>query len=49
MAFAADLASLALWAQIIYLIVAVLGPVAWTAAGLGIGVALRRAGVARRA
>ena len=48
-AFAADLASLPLLAQIIYLIVAVLGPVAWTAAGLGIGVSLRRAGVARRA
>lgn len=47
-AFAADLPSLPLWAQITYLAIAVLGPVAWTAVGLGIGVALRRAGVARR-
>ncbi|GAA0489823.1 ECF transporter S component [Microbacterium aurantiacum] len=47
-AFAADLASLPTWAQVIYLVVSVLGPVAWTALGLGIGVALRRAGVARR-
>lgn len=46
--FAADLVSLPLWAQIAYLAIAVLGPVAWTAAGLGIGVALRQAGVARR-
>jgi energy-coupling factor transport system substrate-specific component len=48
-AFAAHLSTLALWAQIVYLALAVLGPVAWTAAGLGIGAALRRAGVARRA
>ncbi|QIG38835.1 ECF transporter S component [Microbacterium sp. 4R-513] len=48
-AFAAHLATLALWAQIVYLALAVLGPVAWTAVGLGIGSALRRAGVARRA
>ncbi|GAA2996738.1 hypothetical protein GCM10010461_02470 [Microbacterium aurantiacum] len=47
-AFAADLASLPTWAQVTYLVVSVLGPVAWTALGLGIGVALRRAGVARR-
>ncbi|MEV8135457.1 ECF transporter S component [Microbacterium aurantiacum] len=47
-AFAADLASLPTWAQGVYLVVSVLGPVAWTALGLGIGVALRRAGVARR-
>jgi energy-coupling factor transport system substrate-specific component len=44
--FAADLAALATWAQITYLIISVLGPIAWTAAGLGIGSALRRAGVA---
>jgi energy-coupling factor transport system substrate-specific component len=36
------------WAQILYLAISVLGPVAWTAVGLGIGSALRRAGVARR-
>lgn len=47
-AFAAHLSVLPAWAQIIYLIVSVLGPVAWTALGLGIGAALRRAGVARR-
>jgi len=46
-AFAAHLSTLALWAQITYLAVAVLGPVAWTAAGLGVGSGLRRAGVAR--
>lgn len=45
---AADLASLPLWAQIAYLVLSVLGPIAWTAAGLAIGAALRRAGVARR-
>ena len=46
--FAADLASLPVWAQVAYLVLSVLGPVAWTAVGLGIGAALRRAGVARR-
>lgn len=45
---AADLASLPLWAQIAYLALSVLGPIAWTAVGLAIGAALRRAGVARR-
>jgi len=47
--FAAHLSTLALWAQIIYLVLAVLGPVAWTAVALGIGSGLRRAGVARTA
>lgn len=46
--FIADLGALPLWAQVVYLALAVLGPVAWTAVGLGIGVGLRRAGVARR-
>jgi len=46
-AFAAHLSSLPFWAQITYLVVALLGPVAWTAAGLGVGSGLRRAGVAR--
>lgn len=46
--FIADLGALAPWAQIAYLALALLGPVAWTAVGLWIGVGLRRAGVARR-
>lgn len=46
-AFVAHLSTLALWAQIAYLALAVLGPVAWTAVGLGIGKGLRNAGVAR--
>jgi energy-coupling factor transport system permease protein len=46
--FAAHLAALALWAQVVYLVLAVLGPVAWTAAGLGVGAGLRRAGIGRR-
>lgn len=46
--FAADLGALPLWALILYLALSVLGPVAWTAVGLAIGVALRRAGVVRR-
>lgn len=46
--FAAHLSAMPLWAQIAYLVLSLLGPVAWTAIGLGIGAALRRAGVARR-
>lgn len=45
--FVADLGKLPPWAQIAYLAISVLGPVAWTALGLAIGAALRRAGVAR--
>ncbi len=45
---AADLETLPLWAQVSYLALGVAGPVLWTAAGLGIGAGLRRAGVARR-
>ncbi len=45
--FAAHMSVLPLWAQIAYLALSVLGPVAWTAVGLGIGSSLRRAGVAR--
>lgn len=45
--FVADLGKFAPWAQITYLTISVLGPVAWTALGLGIGASLRRAGVAR--
>ena len=47
--FVADLGKLAPWAQIAYLAISVLGPVIWTALGLGIGASLRRAGVAARA
>ena len=47
--FAAHLSTLALWAQIVYLVLAVLGPVVWTAVALAIGSGLRRAGVARTA
>ncbi|WP_223627604.1 ECF transporter S component [Microbacterium sp. EST19A] len=46
--FAAHLGTLPLWAQILYLVISVLGPIAWTAVGLAIGAALRRAGVAQR-
>lgn len=46
--FAAHLGSLALWAQVAYLALSVLGPIGWTAVGLGVGTALSRAGVARR-
>jgi energy-coupling factor transport system substrate-specific component len=46
--FAAHLATLQVWAQIAYLALSLLGPVGWTAVGLAIGVALRRAGVTRR-
>lgn len=46
--FAAHLGTLPPWAQISYLAISVLGPIAWTAVGLGIGSSLRRAGVARR-
>nr|WP_246286124.1 ECF transporter S component [Microbacterium pseudoresistens] len=46
--FAVDLGSMAIWVQVTYLILAVLGPVVWTAIGLGVGSALRRAGVAQR-
>lgn len=46
--FAADLAALAPWAQVTYLVISLLGPVVWTAIGLGIGAGLQRAGIARR-
>ena len=46
-ALAADLTVLPTWAQIAYFVISILGPVAWTAAGLGVGASLRRAGVAR--
>lgn len=46
--FAAHLGTLALWGQVLYLVISVLGPLAWTAVGLAVGTALSRAGVARR-
>lgn len=45
--FVANLAVLPLWAQIVYLVISLLGPVLWTALGLGLGERLRRAGVTR--
>lgn len=44
---AADLGKLAPWAQGAYLVISLLGPVGWTAVGLGVGESLRKAGVAR--
>lgn len=46
--FAAHLMVMPRWAQILYLAISALGPIAWTAVGLAIGSALSRAGVARR-
>ncbi|MBN6190973.1 MULTISPECIES: ECF transporter S component [Microbacterium] len=46
--FAAHLSVMPVWAQILYLAISVLGPIAWTAIGLAVGTSLRRAGVARR-
>ncbi len=46
--FAVDLGTFPLWVQISYLVISVLGPIAWTAVGLGVGTSLSRAGVARR-
>ena len=43
-----DLTQFEPWVQLSYLIISVLGPVAWTAVGIAIGNALRRAGVAPR-
>ncbi|WP_156760751.1 ECF transporter S component [Microbacterium karelineae] len=43
---AADLAQLPPWARIAYLALSVLGPVAWTLAGLAVGRSLERAGAA---
>ncbi|UJP09192.1 ECF transporter S component [Microbacterium sp. KUDC0406] len=46
--FVVDMSTFDVWARIVYLVIAVLGPVAWTAVGLAIGNSLRRAGVAAR-
>ncbi|MCR2764893.1 ECF transporter S component [Microbacterium sp. zg.B48] len=45
--FAADASRFVLWGQILYIALFLLGPVLWTAVGLAIGAALRRAGVSR--
>ena len=45
--FAADIAKFAVWGQIVYVVLFIVGPVLWTAVGLGVGSALRKAGVAR--
>ncbi|WP_308492611.1 ECF transporter S component [Microbacterium terrisoli] len=47
-ALVVNLASMPIWAQVAYLILAVLGPVAWTAIALAIGAQLRHAGIGRR-
>lgn len=47
-ALAADLAALPAWAQGVYLVLSLLGPIVWTLLGLGIGRALERAGVTPR-
>jgi energy-coupling factor transport system substrate-specific component len=46
--FAADVSRFPLWGQVVYVALFILGPVLWTAVGLAIGRALRRAGVPRR-
>lgn len=46
--FAADISRFPLWGQIVYVALFIVGPVLWTAVGLAIGRALRRAGVPRR-
>jgi energy-coupling factor transport system substrate-specific component len=47
-AFVVNLGSMPLWAQVVYLVLAVLGPVVWTAVALVIGSRLRQAGIGRR-
>jgi energy-coupling factor transport system substrate-specific component len=44
----ADIAKFPLWGQVVYVALFILGPVVWTAVGLAVGRALRRAGVPRR-
>lgn len=46
--FTADVSKFEPWAQLVYIALFVLGPLLWTAVGLAIGRALRRAGVPRR-
>jgi energy-coupling factor transport system permease protein len=45
--FAADVSRFPVWGQVVYIALFIVGPIAWTAVGLAVGAALRRAGVAR--
>src|SRR3954454_9136386 len=45
--FAADISRFPLWGQVVYVALFIVGPVLWTAVGLDIAGALRRAGVPR--
>lgn len=45
--FVADLERFEPWARVVYLAMFVLGPVLWSAVGIAVGAALRRAGVAQ--
>lgn len=47
-AFAVDLNRFPWWATILYFVLFIAGPVLWTAAGLGVAAALKRAGVGPR-
>ncbi|HJB63745.1 MAG TPA: ECF transporter S component [Candidatus Microbacterium pullistercoris] len=44
----ADLAALPAWSRIVYLVLSLLGPVAWTLIGLAVGRGLARAGIGPR-
>jgi energy-coupling factor transport system substrate-specific component len=44
-ALVVDLGTMESWVQVSYLAISVLGPVVWTAVGIAIGDALRRAGI----
>lgn len=46
--FAFHLSTFPAWAGVVFAVAFLLGPVAWTAVGVGIGSGLRRAGVARQ-
>lgn len=46
--FAFHLSTFPAWAGIVFAVAFILGPVVWTAVGVGIGSGLRRAGVARQ-
>lgn len=47
-ALVVNLAAMPVWAGVAFLVLAVAGPVAWTAVGLTIGAGLRQAGIGRR-
>ncbi len=46
-ALVAHMSAFPLWAQVVFLALSVVGPIAWTALALWVGAGLRRAGVAR--